>query len=139
MGELNAGCRVGFLVESCARRLGRAWLQPCRPEPAKTRASAPEACLAAYCLGSFRSVSLIALRGAPLNALWNSPKHEEKEHGSTFDSRLRKEPLHKKVSKSAAKPAFSPRAEDDTDRINTAADQLNSEVEDVQRYQNLDE
>jgi len=63
----------------------------------------------------------------------------KKNHiGSTLDSWLREEGLYEKVSASGAKRIAARNAED-LRRINDAADELNSEVADVLKYQTLEE
>lgn len=60
---------------------------------------------------------------------------KKKNIGSTLDSWLREEGLYKEVNASAAKRRAD-RA--DLERINTAAGELNPEVESVLKYQALD-
>jgi hypothetical protein len=56
---------------------------------------------------------------------------KRKNIGSTFDSRLREEGLYEKVSEK--RPAHA--QDEDLERINSAADELNSEVMEVLEYQ----
>jgi len=63
---------------------------------------------------------------------------KKKNIGSTFDSWLREEGLFEKVNASAAERIAAHNAED-LRRINDAADELNSEVADVLKYQTLGE
>ncbi len=64
---------------------------------------------------------------------------KKKNIGSTFDSWLREEGLYEKVSASATKRTAARAGADadaeDLERINSAADELNSEVADVLEYQ----
>ena len=68
---------------------------------------------------------------------------KKKNFGSTFDSWLREERLHEKVTASAVKRTAARHTGVDADaedlkRINNAADELNSEVADVLEYQAFD-
>ena len=63
---------------------------------------------------------------------------KKKNIGSTFDNWRREEGLLEKISASAAKRIAARNAED-LRRINSAADELNSEVADVLKYQTLEE
>ena len=63
---------------------------------------------------------------------------KKKNIGSTFDNWRREEGLLEKISASAAKRIAARNAED-LRRINNAADELNSEVADVLKYQTLGE
>lgn len=56
--------------------------------------------------------------------------------GSTFDSWLREEGLLEKANATAAKRRVD---RGDLERINAAADELNSEVADVLKYQSLND